>query len=116
LWTAVHVHNNSGQNTARAAYPTCVKLMTRTQAETKRRQAIKFLQRIGRDDDAARFETSEIADLAEEALDSELTREEWRQERKNSLELSAETPDESNCGILCALAVCRLIGKQGFQH
>ena len=89
--------------------------MTRREAETKRRRAVEFLRRMGRDDDADRFEAmdaedyaahkgaellpnphwrqtmarqmnptagelsetlEEIADLAEEALDPELTREE----------------------------------------
>jgi hypothetical protein len=90
-------------------------MMSRGEAETKRRKAVDFLRRVGRDDDADRFEAmdvedyaahhgaellpnpyrrsimarqmnptvgelsetlEEIADLAEEALDPELTREE----------------------------------------
>jgi hypothetical protein len=94
-----------------------MRLMARSEAESKRRKAVEFLRRIGKDDDADRFEAmtpqeyaehkgaellenptttrrksmaretgptkaelsdvlDEISDLAEEALDPELTREE----------------------------------------
>ena len=94
-----------------------MKCLTRSEAETKREQAIEFLKRIGNDESAERFEAmtleeyaehkgaellqnpmrirrkdmaretgptkaelsdvlDEISDLAEEALDPELTREE----------------------------------------
>jgi len=91
------------------------KLLTLSEAETKRRQAVEYLRRIGKDDDAARFDEmdaaeyaahkgaelvqnphrrrmsmaqtgptkgeladtlDEIGELAEDALDPELTREE----------------------------------------
>ena len=119
---------------ARSSTLLAMKLMTRTQAETKRRQAVRLLQCMGKYDDAARFEAmtpeeyaehkhaqiqnptrrpttmaratnptagelsetlSEIADLAEEALDPELTREELVGKIKELADLaSGETEEE----------------------
>ena len=107
--------------------------MSRGEAETKRRKAMEFLRRVGRDDDADRFaamdaeeyavhkgaellpnptrrmtmarqmnptagelsETlAEIADLAEEALDPELTREEVVAKVKELADVAAGESDE----------------------
>jgi hypothetical protein len=107
--------------------------MTRGEAETKRRKAVDFLRRVGRDDDADRFEAmgaedyaahkgaellpnpnwrltmprqmnptvgeltetlEEIADLAEEALDPELTREELVAKIKELANVAAGEADE----------------------
>lgn len=38
--------------------------MTRSEAETKRRKAVEFLRRIGKDDDAERFEAMSPEDYA----------------------------------------------------
>ena len=111
--------------------------MTPTEAETKRRKAVAFLRRVGRDDDAARFEgttaseyaehrgaelsqnpTSErntvmqqtvgvtkaelsdildqISDLAEEALDPELTREEVVAKVKEISDAASGEEDEDD--------------------
>jgi hypothetical protein len=42
-----------------------MKLMTPSEAETKRRKAVEFLRRIGRDDAAERFEGMDAAEYAE---------------------------------------------------
>jgi hypothetical protein len=109
------------------------KQMTRGEAETKRRKAVEFLRRMGRDDDAERFEAmdadeyaahkdasllpnpqwrqtmarkmnptvgelnetlEEIADLAEEALDPELTREEVGAKVKELADVAAGESEE----------------------
>ena len=113
------------------------KLMTTSEAETKRQKAVEFLRRIGKSDDAERFEAmdardyaehkgaqlsektngrqrtmpqptgptkgelnetlSQIADLAEEALDPELTREELVSKVKELSDLaSGETDDDDS--------------------
>jgi hypothetical protein len=112
------------------------KLMTTSEAETKRQQAIEFLRRIGNHDDAERFEAmdardyaehkgaqisektnrrkgtmpqptgptksdltdtlSQIADLAEEALDPELTREELVSKVKELSDLATGESDEED--------------------
>jgi hypothetical protein len=107
--------------------------MTRGEAETKRRKAVEFLRRMGRDDDADRFDAmdadeyavhkgaellpnpswrqtmarkmnptvgeltetlEEIADLAEEALDPELTREEVVAKIKELADMAAGESEE----------------------
>jgi hypothetical protein len=109
------------------------KQMSRGEAETKRRKAADFLRRVGRDDDADRFEAmdadeyaahkgaqllpnpnwrqtmarqmnptagelsetlAEIADLAEEALDPELTREEVVAKIKELADVAAGESEE----------------------
>src|SRR5262249_5893795 len=42
-----------------------MKFMTEGEAETKRQKAIEFLRRIGKDDDADRFEAMDAADYVE---------------------------------------------------
>jgi hypothetical protein len=107
--------------------------MTRGEAETKRHKAVEFLRRVGRDDDADRFDgmdadeyaahkgaellpnpnwrqtmarkmnptvgelnetLEEIADLAEEALDPELTREEVVAKVKELADVAAGESEE----------------------
>ena len=107
--------------------------MSSGEAETKRRKAVEFLRRVGRDDDADRFDgmdadeyaahrgaqllpnptwrqtmarrmnptvgelnetLEEIADLAEEALDPELTREEVVAKVKELADVAAGESEE----------------------
>ena len=42
-----------------------MKLLTRSEAESKRRKAVEFLHRIGQDDDADRFEAMDASEYAE---------------------------------------------------
>lgn len=42
-----------------------MKLLTRSEAETKRLQAVEFLRRIGNDDDAEKFEAMDADEYAE---------------------------------------------------
>jgi len=113
------------------------KLMTPTEAETKRRKAVEFLRRVGREGDADRFDSmtareyaehrgaeltqnpiskrrkgmpqttaaskaelsdtlDQIADLAEEALDPELTREEVVAKVKEISDAASGEEDEED--------------------
>jgi len=111
--------------------------MAPTEEETKRRKAVEFLRRVGRDEDAARFESmtageyaehrgaelaqnfkskrravmqqtagvtkaelsdilDQITDLAEEALDPELTREEVVAKVKEISDAASGEEDEDD--------------------
>jgi hypothetical protein len=114
------------------------KVMTRSEAETKRQKAIKFLRRMGKGEDAERFEAmspeeyaghkgaqllnnpnrretivarqtnptkgelseilEQIEDLAEEALDPELTREELVSKVKELADLASGELEEEEDG------------------
>jgi hypothetical protein len=115
------------------------KLMTKSEAETKRRKAVEFLRRMGKSDDADRFDAmdaaeyaehkgaqllenpnrnrrqvmarelnptkgelseilEQIVDLAEEALDPELTREEVVAKVKELADLASEEEPEEEEG------------------
>src|SRR5262245_14246431 len=78
--------------------------MTKGEAETKRQRAVHFLRRIGRDDDADRFEAMDAAEYAEykgaELLNNNSNRKrKWRTNNmtrgKSKAELEAEL-DEAN--------------------
>ena len=120
-----------------AVYAHSVKLMTLSEAETKRRKAVEFLRRIGKDEDAERFENmtaqayvehkgaellqnprrrrrpimaresgptkaelsdilDEIGELAEEALDPELTREELVAKVKELADVASGEEEEED--------------------
>jgi hypothetical protein len=71
-----------------------VKFLTRGEAETKRKKAVDFLQRIGQDEDADRFESMDAAEYAEhkgaELLDNPTRRRTNMKRPKSRSELQAE--------------------------
>lgn len=80
------------------------KFLTTSEAETKRQQAITFLNRIGKEDEAARFEEMDAEDYAAskgaELIDnpSKKDRRKTMARGKSKAELEAEL-DESNSYI-----------------
>lgn len=76
-----------------------MKLMTRSEAETKRRKAVEFLRRIGQEDDAERFEAMDAKEYAEhkgaELLENPRRRYLQMARPKTKAEMEAEL-DEAN--------------------
>jgi hypothetical protein len=74
-----------------------VKLLTRSEAETKRRKAVEFLRRIGKDEDADRFEAMDAGEYAEhkgaELLENPPRRRTIMKRPKNRPQLEAELED-----------------------
>ena len=71
--------------------------MTRSEAETKRRKAVEFLRRIGKDQDAERFEAMTPQEYAEhkgaELLENPFRRCSMARRRRTVAELEAEIAD-----------------------
>jgi hypothetical protein len=76
-----------------------VKTFTRTEAETKRQQAVEFLRRIGQDDEADRFEAMDADEYAEhrgvELRENPIRRFKTMPRKKSADQVQAEL-DEAN--------------------
>jgi hypothetical protein len=77
-----------------------VKALTRAEAETKRKQAVEFLRRIGQDDEADRFEEMDAAEYAEhrgaELRENPKRRKKTVPRRKSAEQIQAELDDAND--------------------